>query len=67
MSGMDEWQRKTNKRMAGPPDPDSPAALLNEIGRLRAIIRVNGLRWGHTHAEIDEMLANCSGDRKGEQ
>ena len=28
----------------------------NEIERLRAIVRVNGLRWGHTHAEIDELL-----------
>ena len=27
-----------------------------EIGRLRAIVRVNGLRWGHTHAEIDAIL-----------
>lgn len=28
----------------------------NEIERLRAIVRVNGLRWGHTHAEIDALL-----------
>jgi hypothetical protein len=27
-----------------------------EVGRLRAIIRVNGLRAGATHAEIDAML-----------
>ena len=27
-----------------------------EVGRLRAIIRVNGLRWGHSHAEIDAIL-----------
>lgn len=30
--------------------------LRNEIGRLRAVIRVNALRWGHTDAEIDEIL-----------
>lgn len=29
----------------------------DEIERLRAIVRVNGLRWGHTHAEIDALLA----------
>lgn len=29
----------------------------DEIERLRAIVRVNGLRWGHTHAEIDAILA----------
>lgn len=27
-----------------------------EIGRLRSIIRVNGLRAGKTHAEIDEVI-----------
>jgi hypothetical protein len=27
-----------------------------EIGRLRAVIRVNGLRVGATHAEIDEVI-----------
>lgn len=27
-----------------------------EIERLRAIVRVNGLRWGHTHAEVDALL-----------
>ncbi len=27
-----------------------------EIARLREIVRVNGLRWGHTHAEIDAIL-----------
>ena len=27
-----------------------------EIARLRTIVRVNGLRWGHTHKEIDEIL-----------
>ncbi len=27
-----------------------------EIDRLRAIVRVNGLRWGHSHAEIDALL-----------
>jgi hypothetical protein len=29
-----------------------------EIERLRAALRVNGLRWGHTHAEIDALLTN---------
>jgi hypothetical protein len=28
----------------------------DEIARLRAIIRVNGLRAGGTHAEIDEVI-----------
>lgn len=28
----------------------------NEIERLRSVVRVNGLRWGHSHAEIDEIL-----------
>jgi len=27
-----------------------------EIERLREVIRVNGLRWGHSHAEIDAIL-----------
>jgi hypothetical protein len=35
MNGMDEQQRKINERMAGPPDPESPAAMRNEIRRLR--------------------------------
>lgn len=30
--------------------------LKAEIERLRAIVRVNGLRWGHSHAEIDQLL-----------
>jgi hypothetical protein len=28
----------------------------DEIERLRAALRVNGLRWGHTDAEIDAVL-----------
>jgi hypothetical protein len=35
--------------------------LHHEIGRLRAIVRVNGLRWGHTHAEIDKLLEPARG------
>lgn len=31
MNGMDEWQHKTNERMAGPPDPNSTAALRNGL------------------------------------
>lgn len=31
-------------------------AQVAEIGRLKAIIRVNGLRAGATHAEIDEVI-----------
>ena len=27
-----------------------------EIARLKAIVRVNGLRWGHTHADIDALI-----------
>jgi len=34
-----------------------------ENERLRAIVRVNGLRLGHTHAEIDALLAESNGDR----
>lgn len=30
--------------------------LWREIERLRAIVRVNGLSWGHSHAEIDALL-----------
>lgn len=32
------------------------AIAADEIGRLRGIIRVNGLRAGATHAEIDEVI-----------
>ena len=32
----------------------------DEIERLQAIVRVNGLRWGHTHAEIDAILAGAA-------
>lgn len=35
---------------------DALAALADEVGRLRAIIRVNGLHAGATHAEIDEVI-----------
>jgi hypothetical protein len=46
------------------PDPEKPGGLVSatirdyvtEIERLRSIVRVNGLRWGHTHAEIDAIL-----------
>lgn len=31
-------------------------AQADEIGRLKAIIRVNGLRAGATHAEIDKLI-----------
>lgn len=27
-----------------------------EIARMKAIVRVNGLRWGHTHADIDALI-----------
>ena len=35
---------------------DSLREHMAEVGRLRAIIRVNGLRAGATHAEIDEVI-----------
>lgn len=35
-NGMDERQAEINQRMAGPPDPDSPAALRAEIERQKA-------------------------------
>jgi len=36
-----------------------------EIERLQAIVRVNGLRWGHTHAEIDALLtSHKQGERR---
>ena len=28
-----------------------------EIERLHSVVRINGLRWGHTHEEIDKILA----------
>jgi hypothetical protein len=31
-------------------------AETRENERLRSIVRVNGLRWGHTHTEIDAIL-----------
>jgi hypothetical protein len=31
-----------------------------EIAKLRAAMRVNALRWGYTHAQIDELLSNLS-------
>jgi hypothetical protein len=36
---------------------DELVRLQSEIGRLRTIIRVNGLRWGHSHEDIDNILA----------
>jgi hypothetical protein len=35
---------------------DDYRACMGERDRLRSIVRVNGLRWGHTHAEIDAIL-----------
>jgi hypothetical protein len=32
------------------------AMLAAEVERLRSVVRVNGLRWGHSHAEIDKIL-----------
>ena len=40
--------------------PDDLLGALREIGRLRECVRVNALRWGYTHAEIDKMLAMCA-------
>jgi len=42
-------------RIWGDGDPLVMRAVA-EIERLRAIVRVNGLRWGHSHAEIDAIL-----------
>lgn len=40
----------------------------DEIERLRSIVRVNGLRWGHTHEQIDAILDGpdlvTTGDQK---
>ena len=33
-------------------------SLRAEIARLRAALRINGLRWGYTDAEIDKILDN---------
>ena len=38
--------------------------LRAEIERLRAVVRVNGLRWGHSHADIDAMLAMAPAERE---
>ena len=35
---------------------NDPVSLRAEIERLKAVIRINGLRWGHTHAEIDTII-----------
>jgi len=40
---IDEWKAKADAAEA-------------EIARLEAIVRVNGLRWGHSHAEIDALI-----------
>jgi hypothetical protein len=45
---------------------DKLTAAQNEIGRLRAIVRINLMRsCGATHAEVDALLADTSGDRGG--
>lgn len=46
--------RDPNVRLAG--DVRTMAAAADEIERLRAVIRVTGLRHGATDAEIDEVL-----------
>lgn len=46
---LTEWHHATDLAIA--------REARDEIERLRAIVRVNGLRWGHTHAEIDAILA----------
>lgn len=38
----------------------SSVNLEKENQRLRMIVRVNGLRWGHTHEEIDAILENTN-------
>jgi hypothetical protein len=35
MNGMDEFQAKENARLAGPPNPESPAALQERIAELQ--------------------------------
>ncbi len=46
--------RDPSVRLAG--DVRTMAAAADEIERLRAVIRVNGLRHGATDAEIDEVI-----------
>jgi hypothetical protein len=41
---LDEWKERAEDAEA-------------DIGRLRAAIRVNALRWGYTDSEIDKVLA----------
>jgi hypothetical protein len=57
------------RTFSGQPVPDPvgcPApgacAQVAEIGRLRAIVRVNALRWGATHEQIDEALNDTPPD-----
>ena len=50
----DDW-----KRLCFVAEPEV-AAMQLEIQRLRAIVRVNGLRHGATHAEIDAVLAGAA-------
>lgn len=64
MNGMDEQQKAINERMSGPLDPDSPAALRNEIERLRkALEEINSQAVCFCIAREEEcfqMLENCA-------
>lgn len=35
--------------------------------RMEAALRVNGLRWGHTHAEIDALIAEVPSHKRGDE
>jgi hypothetical protein len=37
-------------------------AQRTEIGKLRAALRDNGLRWGYTNAQIDTLLSSLSNE-----
>jgi hypothetical protein len=63
MSDIVEQLREKSKWRPNDVHGDLHKAAADEIVRLRAIVRVNGLRWGHTHAEIDALIAPGGGGK----
>lgn len=59
----DEWKAAADTEARARREFHNKAErLTEENNRLRSIVRVNGLRWGHSHGEIDELLNQQQGD-----
>lgn len=63
--GMDEWQRKTNEALKGPPDPDSLAAKNNEIAELKRQLHERTIERDYHMRVADALAGRIRSDSNG--